>query len=102
MSVGFYPARDYLPLLEFGVVRRDGWPKTIIPSDDQFDAMAKGLPKLRDMMCSGGEPASGTEWNNGAFRMTRIWWMAGLYIDSQYISLTVTQNDLSRIFNVVQ
>jgi len=49
----FYPARDYLPLVEFGVVRKGGGPKTLILSDEQVDAMAKALPMLRDAMCSG-------------------------------------------------
>ena len=40
VSVGFYPARDYLPLVEFGVIRRGGGPKDLIVSDEQVDAMA--------------------------------------------------------------
>jgi hypothetical protein len=32
VSVAFYPARDYLPLVEFGVVRKGGGPKTLILS----------------------------------------------------------------------
>ena len=54
MFVGFYPARDYLPLVEFVVVLRDGGSKTLIFSDEQVDAMAEGLPMLRVAMCSGG------------------------------------------------
>ena len=53
MSVGFYLARDYLPLVAFGVVRRCGGPKTLILSGEQVDAMAIGLQMLRDAMCSG-------------------------------------------------
>jgi len=53
VSVGFYPARDYLPFVEFGVVRRDGGPKTLILSDEQVDTMVERLPMLRDAMCSG-------------------------------------------------
>ena len=53
VSVGFYPARDYLPLVEFGVVRRGCGNKTLILSDDQVDAMSEALPMLRDAMCSG-------------------------------------------------
>jgi len=34
VSVGFYSARDYLPLVEFGVDRRGGGPKTIILRDE--------------------------------------------------------------------
>ena len=53
VSVGFYPIRDCLPLVEFGVVRRDGGPKTLILSDEQVDAMAEDLPMLCDVICSG-------------------------------------------------
>jgi hypothetical protein len=53
VSVGSYPARDYLPLVEFGVVRRGGGPKNLILSDEQVDAMAEALPNLRYAMCSG-------------------------------------------------
>ena len=105
VSVGFYPARDYLPLVEFGVVRRGGGPKTIILRDEQIDAMRDGLPKLSEAMCSGGEPACGNECKSGAFRfnVTRSRRMARLYVDSQHISLTLPDIDyLSRMFNVVQ
>jgi hypothetical protein len=39
MSVGFYPARDYLPLVEFGVVRRGGKLKTVTLSYEKVDEM---------------------------------------------------------------
>jgi len=51
VSVGFYPAPDYLPLMEFGVVRRGDGTKTLNLSDEQLDAMAEGLPMLLDAMC---------------------------------------------------
>ena len=54
MSVDFHQARDYLPLVEFGVLRRAGGPNTLIFSDEQVDAMAETLPTLREDMCSGG------------------------------------------------
>ena len=53
MSVGSYSARNYLPLVEFRVARKGGGPKTLILSDEQVDAMAEALPKLRDDMSSG-------------------------------------------------
>ena len=53
VSGGFYPARDYLPLVEYGVVRRGGGPKTLILSDEKVDAMAEDLSILLDAMCSG-------------------------------------------------
>jgi len=52
VSVGLYPARDYLPLVEFGVVRRGDGTKTLILSDEQVDELAEVLPTLRDDMCS--------------------------------------------------
>jgi hypothetical protein len=48
VSVGSYPARDYLPLVEFGVLRRGGGPKTLILSDEQVDALAETLLTLRE------------------------------------------------------
>jgi len=59
VSVGFYPAHDYLPLVEYGVIRRGGGPKTPILSDEQVDAMAEGLPMLWDAMCSGETSVGG-------------------------------------------
>jgi hypothetical protein len=53
VSVGFYPARDYLPLFEFGVLRRPGGPKTLILGDEQVDALAETMPTLRGDMYSG-------------------------------------------------
>jgi hypothetical protein len=82
VSVGFYPARDYLPLVEFGVLRRGGGPKTLILSDEQVDALAETLPTLREDMCSG--EAGGRRCESGAFRldMTRSRRTASLYVDS--------------------
>jgi len=48
VSVGFYTARNSLPLVEFGVLRRGGGPYTIILNDQQVDALAEVLPTLRE------------------------------------------------------
>ena len=61
VSVGFYPARDYLPLVDFGVVRRGGGRKTLILSDEQVDAQAEALPTLWDDMCSGETSVGGSQ-----------------------------------------
>jgi hypothetical protein len=61
VCVGFYPARDYLPLVEFGIVRRGGGPKTLILSHEQVDALAEVLPTLRDDMCSGETSVGGSQ-----------------------------------------
>jgi len=103
VSVGFYPARDYLPHVEFGVLRRAGGPKTLILGEEQVDALAETLPTLRGDMCSGG--ARGCRCESGAFRLdvTRSGRTARLYVDSQFISLTLQDIEyLSRMFNIVQ
>ena len=69
MYVVFYRVRDYLQLVEFGVVRRGGGPKTIIISDEQVDAMAERLPMLRDAMCCGETSVGGSGCESGAFRL---------------------------------
>ena len=53
MSVGFYPARDYLPHVEFGVLRRAGGPKTLILGEEQVDALAETLPTLQETFVVG-------------------------------------------------
>jgi len=45
--VAFYFARDYLSLVEFGVVRTGGGPKTLILCHEEVDAMAECLFMLR-------------------------------------------------------
>ena len=67
LYVGFYPTRDYLPLVEFGVLRRGGGPNTLILSDEQVDALAETLPSLREDMCT--RVAGGLGCEIGAFRL---------------------------------
>ena len=54
MSVGFYPARDYQPLVEFGAIRRGG-SKSCILTDEQVASLAHCLPAIRDSICVGGD-----------------------------------------------
>ena len=68
MSVVFYPARDYLPLVQFGVFRRGGVPKTLILSNEQVDAVA-GPTMLRDAMCIGETSVGRRGFEIGAFRL---------------------------------
>jgi hypothetical protein len=101
--VGFYPTRDYLPLVEFGVLRRGGGPNTLILSDEQVDALAESLPSLREDMCT--RVAGGLRCEIGSFRLdvSRSRPKACLYVDSQFISLTLQDVDyLSRMLNIVQ
>ena len=104
VSVGFYPACEYLPLVEFGVVRKGGGPKTLILSDEQVDALAEALPTLRDM-CNGETSVGGRRCDSGAFRpnLSRSRSSARLYVDSQFISLSLRDFEyLSRMFSIVQ
>ena len=102
VSVGFYSARDYLPLVEFGVFRRCGGPKTLILSNIQVEAMAEGFP-CYGTPCLLSRRVLGCE--SGAFRLdvTRSRHTARLYVDSHYISLTLQDIDyLSRMFSDMQ
>ena len=103
VSLVFYPARDYLPLVEFGVVRRDGGPKTLILCYEKVDVLAEFLPKLRDM-CIGEKTVGVRRCESGAFRLylTRSRRTARLYADSQFISLTLQDIEyLSRMLSFV-
>ena len=103
VSVGFYVARDYLPLFEFGDLWRAGGPKTLILSHEQMDALAETLPTLWEDICTG--EAGGRRCESGAFRLdvTRSRRAARLYVDSQFISLTSRDIEyLSRVFSIVQ
>jgi len=52
VSVGYYPARDYQLLVEFGAIRRGG-SKSLILADEQVVALAECLPVIRDSMFVG-------------------------------------------------
>jgi len=54
VSVGFYPARDYLPMVEFGVIRSCG-SEAIILTDEQVYTLAQCLPAVADAIVQGGE-----------------------------------------------
>ena len=54
VSVGFYPAPDYQPLAEFGVIRRGG-SKSLIFTDEQVDTLVGYLPAICDSICVLGD-----------------------------------------------
>jgi hypothetical protein len=99
VSVGFYPARDYQPLVEFGTIRRGGGSKTIILANESVDWLAERLPEGSDM-CETGSVSGGA----GNFRLTgNRRGAARLYLDTQYISLTSQDlRYLARMFHIVQ
>ena len=87
MSVGYYPTRDYQPLVEFGAIRRGG-SKTLILSDEQITALADCLPAIRDSMCVGGDRFV-IKRESGNFRLhtPRRHGSGRLFAPTQYISL---------------
>jgi len=84
MSVGYYPARDYQPLLEFGAIRRGGSKSLIL-------AMADCMSAIRDFMCVGGDRVVFMcESGNLRLHTPRRHGSAGLFVGTEYISLTIT------------
>jgi len=57
VSVGFYSARDYQPLVEFGATLRGG-SKSLILTDEKVAALADCLPAIRDSILSVGTGSS--------------------------------------------
>jgi len=103
MSVGYYPARDYQPLVEFGAIRRGG-SKSLILADEQVAAMADCLPAIRDSMCVGGDRVV-FKCESGIFRLPtpRRHGSARLFVGTEYIGLTQPDMDyLVRVFPILQ
>ena len=103
VSVGYYPARDYQPLVEFGAIRRGG-SKCLILADEQVAALADCLPSIRDSMCVGGDRVV-IKCESGNFRLhtPRRHGSARLFVGTEYISLTLPDMDyLLRVFHILQ
>ena len=97
VSVGFYPARDYQPLVEFGFVKKN---KTtvLVLADQQVAALAAILPGVCESMCA-NEPYVHKD---GDFKVTARG-IARMYLHNRYINLTQNEiRHLSRIFHIVQ
>ena len=65
MSVGFYTALDYQPLVEFGAIRRGGSKSLILT--DEVATLADCLPAIHDSMCVGGDRV--IKFESGNFRL---------------------------------
>ena len=103
MSVGFYPARDYQPLVEFGAIWRGG-SKSLILTDEQVTALADCLPAICDSMCVGGDRVN-IKCESGNFRLhtPKRHGSARLFVGTEYISLTQPDMDyLVRVFHILQ
>jgi hypothetical protein len=101
VSVGFYPALNYQPLVELG----SSGNKSLTLTKQHVTTMVQRLPSLCETMC-GDEQYS---WKNGVFRLTTIgsYKTARLYLDKQYINnklheLQVLSNMLHIIQNQLQ
>jgi len=53
VSIIFYPARDYQPLVEFGAIRRGG-SNSLILTDEKVATLVGCLLAISDSMCFGG------------------------------------------------
>jgi len=103
MSVGFYPARDYQPPVEFGAFRKGG-SKSLILTDEEVAALADCLPAISDSICVGGDRVI-IKCESGNFRLhtPKRHGSARLFVGTEYISLT--QPDmvyLVRVFHILQ
>jgi len=103
VSVCFYPARDYLTLVEFDVIRSCESKSTIL-TDEQVYTLAQCLQKFADVVWK--------EWElpviksgSGKFRLgmpTSCRGLIRLYLGSEYICLTPLYLEyLAGIFNIV-
>jgi len=70
VSVGFYPARDYQPLVEFGAIRRGG-SKFILLRDEHIDTLADCLTKVLVSISNAktGVAAAAVGCERGVFRL---------------------------------
>jgi len=90
--VGYYPARDYQPLVEFGAIRNRG--SKCLLSDEKFTALADCLPAIRDSMCVGGDRVV-IKCEGGNFRLhtPKRHGSARLFVGTEYIRLTKPDMD---------
>jgi len=102
VSVGYYPARDYQTLVEFGAMRRGG-SKCLILSDEQVAALAYCLPAIRDSMCVGEDRVFiKCEGGNFGLHTPKKHGSARLFVGTENISLTQPDMDyLVRVFQIL-
>jgi hypothetical protein len=89
VSVGFYPARDYQPFVEFGHVSRNR-PTILILNAGQVKALADILPQICASMCR----CEKYEFGDGDFRLNTVaggWLVARMTLNKRYISLKLNE-----------
>jgi len=97
VSVGFYPTRNYQPLVEFGGPKL----KPIILTDHHVATLAECLPRVCQSMCDNEQYGC----SDGAFRLntTGNLRVVRMYIEKEYITLKFQElRYLLYMFSVVQ
>jgi len=90
VSFWFYPARDYLALVEFGVMRSCG-SKSIFLTGEQVYTLAQCLPTFADAICKEGKEEKPIKWESVSFRLNTPMSRRGLtrlYLGTEYKFLT--------------
>jgi hypothetical protein len=96
VSVGFYPALDYQPLLEFGGSQN----KPIFMTPDVAESLSQHLPRVCNSMCGNEHYA----FREGLFRLTTIGTLktARMYFDKHYLHFELVELQyLDKIFPIV-
>lgn len=93
VSVGFYPSRNYQPLVELGGPRV----KSILLTDQHVTTLAECLPRICEAMYANTQYSC----SDGAFRLntTGNLGVARLYIQKEYITLKF--EELRRLSNMI-
>jgi hypothetical protein len=96
VSVGFYPALDYQPLVEFGGSQN----KPIFIATDVAESLAQHLPRMCNSMCGNERHA----FREGLFRLTTIGTLeaARMHYDKHYLHFKLAELQyLNKIFPIV-
>jgi hypothetical protein len=100
ISVGFYPARNYQPLVEFGHIKREK-PTILVLNDRHVKTLTEILPRICEFLCR----VENYEYSDRDFRLntTPGWLVAKMTLNKKFISLRLVElQHLSRMFHVVQ
>ena len=105
MTVGFNPARDYFPLVEFSVIRSCGSKSIVLTDEEGLHAGAVSTYNA-ESMCKVGQEGIPIKCENGNFRLGMLKSRRGLtrlYLGTKYICLTpLNLHYVARMFNIVQ
>ena len=97
VSIGFYPARNYQPLVEFGGSKI----KPVLLAEQYVATMADCLPRICQSMCDNEQYGR----SDGPFRLntTGSYRVARLYMDKHYVALKFQElRYLQNMFHIVQ